>query len=1172
MKIDYDYFKNSGMDKSMENRILVESTGVINSVGVRSPSHRKNLCSNPSPQHELCSSQPCTAHSCVLLHHHLPAEVTNTAMQTDPILHLPPLFLHPCAAPVVKVAAQDVKRFPLPIPPDVVKAAPAKKQSPLVLPDVSEDADVGDKNGPASVSKNVPLVFPVVNKKVIHGKEEITPVVPVTEAVALVANDVPLLSLLVNKDFVDVDDAPLVEDAALVVNDADEDVADEDAADEDDAQVEDVVAQVATVVEIAVQDGGDYDVAQYNAVYHGARLEDYAHVIDTEVVVQVVEADVEDDVDYVTQSEDEAHVTEVVALVADVANQDAVESDTRVAHATENYAPVVNVVDDDDLALVNVADQDVVADYHKKEVSLHAHSAKKITLEDVLRTADPVVKSTLRVYQTGASYLSNRTRIGKKSTKVSDLLASAHFLKDLNGSTSFPKDKVGLVNYVVDRLDQALKQQFDTFKCHTVTKACSADHFNSSPMATSMKVTQQATKKKPLLLIKDSRKKFTKDSQSSITEVGRLAIKSTDIARTNQEVTADSRADDPVRKCKTSKDMKKNMMALKQDKNNKLVSTILAQKRKDVTGGLLELASSEESTNLLMRYSTRESDVKNISAFKSYSYQKLPLQMTFKDVMGSAAPPELEKKEMATRIVERINAMLPIFCCKCSDFYCELDQKETSIKCFQCETVAHKICLDQEINCFDSDRGYVWLCYQCLVKPVISGNSRFRYMDETVKKQCDHQIGILLGNIKGSHAATIMVQSYSLDMADSYNVGMLMKNDKPMIERAYRTLMSIPGEQELKTSNKDMVTDIIEVIKKKFPRSCGTCRESYSSATGETTSEVACHKCKTLGHRGCHTDRLADVEIGAVWLCTGCMEEVIGNEANLVKLKGLQGNPYYCRLPVETGQVKVKKSQDNNPKPKDKYPLSEEFEPKSPSVASQQETPVSSASQFIKDERLKAAGRKDSVQPDNESPGQRSSQESHQHVQTASTWCPDLLKGVCPYGWTGSGCSYYHPKRCIKFCKSGSIRHNAIGCPYGGRCRFFHPELCENSLKLGKCLVLDCRRVHLVGTARPTKKGERAHHEHTEHDRSIFHPEKPHLKRQQAINTDIRNSNQQPFDYLGRSHVKPDFSDPASFLVLRLEGLKASLTTLQREIAALQDCLNQQAPYQQNQQRRMSQH
>ena len=86
-------------------------------------------------------------------------------------------------------------------------------------------------------------------------------------------------------------------------------------------------------------------------------------------------------------------------------------------------------------------------------------------------------------------------------------------------------------------------------------------------MATSMKVTQQATKKKPLLLIKDSRKKFTKDSQSSITEVGRLAIKSTDIARTNQEVTADSRADDPVRKCKTSKDMKKNMMALKQDKN-----------------------------------------------------------------------------------------------------------------------------------------------------------------------------------------------------------------------------------------------------------------------------------------------------------------------------------------------------------------------------------------------------------------------------------------------------------------------------------------------------------------------------------------------------------------------------------------------------------------------------
>ena len=200
--------------------------------------------------------------------------------------------------------------------------------------------------------------------------------------------------------------------------------------------------------------------------------------------------------------------------------------------------------------------------------------------------------------------------------------------------------------------------------------------------------------------------------------------------------------------------------------------------------------------------------------------------------------------------------------------------------------------------------------------------------------------------------------------------------------------------------------------------------------------------------------------------------------------------------------------------------------------------------------------RKDPAQPDKEPPGQRS---SHQHVQTASNWCPDLLKGVCPFGWTGSGCSYYHPKRCIKYCKSGSIRHNPIGCPYGGRCRFFHPELCENSLKLGKCLVLDCRKVHLVGTARPTKKGEKVHHEHADQDRlSLFHPEKPYLTSLQPASTKNRNSKDQSLDHLGRSHIKPDFCDPASFLVLRLEGLKASLTMLQGEIAALQDCLSQQ--------------
>ena len=331
--INYDYFKNSGMDKSMKNQILVESTGVINSVRVRSPSYLKNLRSNPTPQYELCPSQPCTAHSCVLLHHHLPAEVTDTAMQTDPILHLPPLFLHPsCAAQVVEVAVQNAKRFPFPIPQDVVKAAPAKEKSPLalVLPDVSEDADVRDKDDPATsvtVSKNVPPAS--------------------------------------------------------------------------------VVKKVATVVEIAVQDDVDYDVAQY-AVDYVAQDEDYAHVIGTEVVAQV----------------------------ADVANQDAVDCNTRVkddAHVTENDAPVVYVVDDDDLALVKVADHVVaevvgqdavecaaqaeddaifvdvadrdVTDVHKKGSAPHTPNNDKITLEDILKNASPVIKSTLRVYQTGASYL-----------------------------------------------------------------------------------------------------------------------------------------------------------------------------------------------------------------------------------------------------------------------------------------------------------------------------------------------------------------------------------------------------------------------------------------------------------------------------------------------------------------------------------------------------------------------------------------------------------------------------------------------------------------------------------------------------------------------------------------------------------------------------------------------
>ena len=80
--------------------------------------------------------------------------------------------------------------------------------------------------------------------------------------------------------------------------------------------------------------------------------------------------------------------------------------------------------------------------------------------------------------------------------------------------------------------------------------------------------------------------------------------------------------------------------------------------------------------------------------------------------------------------------------------------------------------------------------------------------------------------------------------------------------------------------------------------------------------------------------------------------------------------------------------------------------------------------------------------------------------------CDKYRNGVCPYGISGKGCAFYHPKRCHKFCRNGpNPRLN--GCNKGSKCDWYHPKLCRYSLRDGICLnVEECNFTHLKGTRR----------------------------------------------------------------------------------------------------------
>ena len=182
----------------------------------------------------------------------------------------------------------------------------------------------------------------------------------------------------------------------------------------------------------------------------------------------------------------------------------------------------------------------------------------------------------------------------------------------------------------------------------------------------------------------------------------------------------------------------------------------------------------------------------------------------------------------------------------------------------------------------------------------------------------------------------------------------------------------------------------------------------------------------------------------------------------------------------------------------------------------------------------------------------RSNQKSEKKI------CPLYCDNICPHGISGRGCSFRHPPRCYKYSKFGEDPWK--GCTRGSRCWFFHPRLCENSVKLKMCLTKTCKEIHLIGTRRFKPRENSSQHQDDERYSQREQNFKPPMNSNEGRYVNIPYGNGRPPPWNNsvvqpqnpteqrnesvRSNNQNATEDESTFLRKFLESMKADLASL----------------------------
>ncbi len=199
---------------------------------------------------------------------------------------------------------------------------------------------------------------------------------------------------------------------------------------------------------------------------------------------------------------------------------------------------------------------------------------------------------------------------------------------------------------------------------------------------------------------------------------------------------------------------------------------------------------------------------------------------------------------------------------------------------------------------------------------------------------------------------------------------------------------------------------------------CRKFRTQYSPwFSPNTENVVTCHFCRTPSHSGCYSDSVLDSEAGVVYLCPACL--------------GSQRPPEHVSPP----------------------PVLAHHSPSSSTEAAQDTTAsvVTEPTDNGKDN------------PNNDRRSNHDSRSKKPGYDRSKAVCPLLLEGNCSHGISGKNCTNYHPPWCHRFQYNG--KGGKRGCHKADdKCRFFHPQLCQNAVSTGACLNKPCKKVHIRGT------------------------------------------------------------------------------------------------------------
>ena len=267
----------------------------------------------------------------------------------------------------------------------------------------------------------------------------------------------------------------------------------------------------------------------------------------------------------------------------------------------------------------------------------------------------------------------------------------------------------------------------------------------------------------------------------------------------------------------------------------------------------------------------------------------------------------------------------------------------------------------------------------------------------------------------------------------------------------------------------DYATDIVSFINLLKPTQCLACSTNYVP-TGEdyNESQVKCFICSRPSHHNCFNDSNVKPEIGLVFLCSECISEKTAKDL------------------TESAKIAPEPPAIQPPPPNEPNKVIEKDE---------EETVV-----------------------DNNINDQRNDKD-----------CPMYLKRLCPHGLTGKRhvngkpCPYKHRILCRYF-----MEYGPTGCRYKRQCRFLHPRVCENSLKLKTCLNRSCTEFHLKGTQR--KSHSQNDHGNNMHQFRQNDPVKPWMQNT-TLNTNSKTTPQQ----------NPPIECTKDFLEKYLQEMKADL-------------------------------